>query len=362
MPLFRTLCLTALFSLSTFPGAAQELIVDAAAVRNLLTQWNEAHSSKNFEDLAPLYAEEVNFYGTVISRNNCLSKKRVMLKKHTDFSQTIGYDLGVTGYSSGVIRCDFVKTVYSNKKPAEYPTYLLLKEEHGTYMIVGESDRATDKRIGHEPELGTQVKIIEGTLEKPKTDLTRNVGNTGTIVIVVSGLVMGVIGLIVAVRAFKSKVKKTRSPEDKYYSMGLEFEKYVVAKIARDNRFKLLEWRSDKFHLGIFPESNRNPDLEYKYLEGNIARTFALECKYRSRMFAGSIELMNDGKFNIYEKFHLTQMPVYIVLGVGGGPQKPRELYLIPFKDIKPQMSATELIKYLKRGDFGYDIKRDRLF
>jgi hypothetical protein len=391
MWIFRSLLIVSFGLLSVGLVVAQHLKVDVDAVRSLLANWNEAHTLNKVENLESLYADEVIFYGSVLTRENCVSKKRSMLERQDDFSQEINPDIVLSAYSSGVIRCDFIKTVSSNKKTFDYNSYLIIKERAGEYVIVGESDLTTDSRTQYKPDLGNKVAIEKGTLVKTKVSSSGDGLEFSTPFLVGGGLAIGLIGLWVAFRTPKTKVPKLPQssekpttpseplkfptpiidtdrtvsdealPVDKYYAMGLEFEKFVVAKFARNKKFTLLEWRSDKFHLGIFPESNRNPDLEYKYQEGNLARTFSIECKYRSRVFTGSIILMNETKYGIYEAFHRSKMPVYILLGVGGGPEWPEELYLIPFQHLKPKMSYGELTKYLKRGDFSYDLKRGRL-
>jgi hypothetical protein len=54
-------------------------------------------------------------------------------------------------------------------------------------------------------------------------------------------------------------------------------------------------------------------------------------------------------------------MPVYVALGVAGKPNRPKEVYLVPFDDVKPVMTMDELFKYWQRRPFSYDIHKDRL-
>ncbi|HYD92558.1 MAG TPA: hypothetical protein VEA37_13860, partial [Flavobacterium sp.] len=74
-----------------------------------------------------------------------------------------------------------------------------------------------------------------------------------------------------------------------------------------------------------------------------------------------SIRIMDAGKYRNYEAFHKNKMPVYIALGYGGEPHDPAELYLIPFEEVKLEMSYSELSKYRKGRKFFYNMELDRL-
>jgi hypothetical protein len=52
---------------------------------------------------------------------------------------------------------------------------------------------------------------------------------------------------------------------------------------------------------------------------------------------------------------------VYIVLGLGGKPELPKELFLIPFDEVQATMSYKLLIRYRKLGGFYYDMNFHRL-
>jgi hypothetical protein len=75
----------------------------------------------------------------------------------------------------------------------------------------------------------------------------------------------------------------------------------------------------------------------------------------------GSIHLMDEINYRIFEAFHRTKMPVYIVLGLRGEPTKPEELFLIPFEFVKTEMEYEEVRKFKKSGKFFYDMHTDRL-
>jgi hypothetical protein len=405
----RALLILAVGLLCENTTLAQELQVDVNAVKDLVGKWNDAHTVSTVGELSSLYSGTVNFYGTSLNSAKCIAAKRAILKEQKDFSQVINGDLFLSGYSTGLIRCDFIKTVSVNGVATDYDAYLIVERIRGKYFIVGESDLITDSRSGNVPDFGKKITIRQAKSEVvSKQDPTggktteRGLSLFTKIFLGVVALTIAVIGLIVSLRKSKHPVvtkiverlekreeiidkpelnyqkpqrsgnpeRFNRKPEtvskgvdtDEYFEIGLAFEKFIVEQFAvNKGYFTLIDWRSDKFHEGIFPQSNRHPDLVYQYKHRDFIRTFAIECKYRSKPFNGAIQLMDDLQYRIYEAYHKTQSPVYIVLGFRGDPNNPDELFLIPFQHVKPEMTYREVELYRKEGTFFYDMHTDRL-
>ncbi|HYC84739.1 MAG TPA: hypothetical protein VEB86_05930, partial [Chryseosolibacter sp.] len=352
-------------------AAAQDLKVDVTAVKELVSKWNDAHTLRSSGAFSSLYSDKVKFYGSILPSHKCISTKEDVLKKRPGFHQKLNGDLVLTGYSNGVIRCDFVKSVTINDKVTEYNAYLVVKELDGNYYIVEESDLTTDRHLNNHADLGSRVAIKDARsneMEKPRLIndpilASDNSMSTSTILFMVS-LAIGVTGLVIAFR-LRQISRSSQGDSDFHsadYAKGLAFEKFVAEQfdIYRDY-FILLDWRSDKSHQGIFPKSNQNPDLVYEYRHKNYVRRFAVECKFRSKAFKGTVRLMDESNYRTYKTFHENEMPVYIALGFAGQPNDPEELYLIPFEDAKHEMMYKELSRYRKPRKFYYDMERDRL-
>lgn len=108
---------------------------------------------------------------------------------------------------------------------------------------------------------------------------------------------------------------------------GREFEDYVLEllDIAHNDRLTLKEWRGDKSLPGVYPESNSAPDFVFEY-NGIL---FAVECKWRSHLPKDiEKELLPPDKTTSLRQFSSNrQMPVYLLLGIGGLPNAPDSLY-----------------------------------
>ena len=133
---------------------------------------------------------------------------------------------------------------------------------------------------------------------------------------------------------------------------GDAFEKYVVKRFSRKH-FKIKEWRGDKYVDGVYAESNRYPDLEIGFTLRDKQDVFAVECKWRKSSFNGELRWGENYQLEQYQKFsEHKNLPVFIIIGVGGSPSDPKYLYVIPLQDVKSHILNTSDIKrFLKTDD-----------
>ncbi|MBR1556713.1 MAG: hypothetical protein IJ647_02960 [Prevotella sp.] len=125
---------------------------------------------------------------------------------------------------------------------------------------------------------------------------------------------------------------------------GREFEDYVLSlfNIKEDGPLVLQEWQGDK-SLGLLsPESNSHPDFVFRYDQ----QEFAVECKWREKISKElSKDVFTEKGIENYKKFSADRnMPVTIVLGVGGEPCNPELLYAIPLNTISAILSQSRPI------------------
>ena len=148
---------------------------------------------------------------------------------------------------------------------------------------------------------------------------------------------------------------------------GREFEDYVIEELLHigctDSDAKLIEWRSDKSLDGVFPETNRLPDLVISF-KGK--KKVALECKWRRTLpRSTNNELITKEKIGIFKQYSTENcIDVWYIIGVGGEPSAPEDLYLIPLSATSKIMSDINSLKNyqfkgkitIKNLDKHYDI------
>ena len=131
---------------------------------------------------------------------------------------------------------------------------------------------------------------------------------------------------------------------------GISFEGYV------ENLFNKQEWRiaeSNAYRkLGRWVESYSNPDFVFIHRKTN--KRIAVECKYKSvsrkednRFFwAYEDQIENYQNFSTKEK-----IPVFAVIGIGGRPRNPKQMFLVPLNKIKYPDVKMDYLQKFERGD-----------
>ena len=132
---------------------------------------------------------------------------------------------------------------------------------------------------------------------------------------------------------------------------GDAFEAFVVTHFKK-KYFTLQEWRSDKYVDGNYPVSSHFPDLEVKFeiKSKSVSETFAIECKWRKSFYRNSIEWANDYQVRNYKEYtERVKIPVFIVIGVGGEPGKPDEVFIVPISKIDNNILTRDELEPYKR-------------
>lgn len=153
---------------------------------------------------------------------------------------------------------------------------------------------------------------------------------------------------------FNSKSGNIEENLEGNFEKGLEFEKFITSLFPKQY-YNLLDWRSDKNFNGIYPDSNKKPDLFYKRLNTNVEpSSFAVECKYRKAQFKNGISICKNEQLARYKKFEENgKTPVFIILGMGGEPNNPLKLFIIGVNDID-----ESFINFKKLKSFEVNIRK----
>ena len=133
---------------------------------------------------------------------------------------------------------------------------------------------------------------------------------------------------------------------------GDDFEKYVVQKFSK-NYFSVLEWTGDKYVNGTYAKSNSHPDLAFKFKFKDVDIDFAVECKYRSDYYKNGVEWCTNHQLENYRTYARDkQRMVFIVIGIGGLPSFPEELFIIPLSGISETFLTKSFLSQYKKENF----------
>jgi hypothetical protein len=159
--------------------------------------------------------------------------------------------------------------------------------------------------------------------------------------------------------SFQFKPRKSREElKNEKKDKGNEFEKFVVQKFNK-KYFKIMEWAGDKYVNGIYAETTTQPDLRLKFTLHDIEKEFAVECKYRSYFYKGGIDWAKDNQRVNYQNYSESKgIVTFVVIGVGGKPDNPEELFIVPLQDLKADFISQEDLMAFKKLDF----KKNKFF
>lgn len=146
--------------------------------------------------------------------------------------------------------------------------------------------------------------------------------------------------------AISLRIRSITQPEE--WLKGREFEDYVLSlfNFQEGGKLVLQEWQGDKSLGVIQPENNSNPDFVLRYDQ----EEFAIECKWREKLKKDlNKDLFPANRIENYQLFSKSRnMPVTIILGLGGEPSNPDSLYRIPLESLTSIISgAVSITKFL---------------
>jgi hypothetical protein len=121
--------------------------------------------------------------------------------------------------------------------------------------------------------------------------------------------------------------------DGKNFRKGDQFEK-LTSRFFPDSHYDCLEMtHSSKTNRERFVESSLKPD--FKFRDRKTKKEFWVESKYRSGLTEdGKILWTNPKQFQRYKDYN-KDCPVFILIGCGGSPADPEDVFLIPLSKIK---------------------------
>jgi hypothetical protein len=129
-------------------------------------------------------------------------------------------------------------------------------------------------------------------------------------------------------RALKAAWSEVNKPET--YVKGDEFEHYVRKCLFTKEEYDLVHQTHDyATNKNDFVENSKEPDFKFRSRRSN--REFFVEVKYRSAFYQGAIEWCKPYQLKRYKVIDKAT-PVFVAIGLGGLPESPAHVYVVPMK------------------------------
>ncbi|MDI6896855.1 hypothetical protein [Methanocella conradii] len=154
-----------------------------------------------------------------------------------------------------------------------------------------------------------------------------------------------------------SALVEAMSGEDYTHEAGLAFERHVIGLFGKDFKIRWMREGATK------EEVDFSPDLEVEHIEtGDV---FGVECKYRASHFMGRLPWAKEYQLKKYSRYReKTGRLLFIVIGLGGTPERPDYMYCVPAWEAKATMLDVDGIKRHRRSPlrrFRWDSREKRL-
>ncbi|MBL7697769.1 MAG: hypothetical protein JNK79_06405 [Chitinophagaceae bacterium] len=132
--------------------------------------------------------------------------------------------------------------------------------------------------------------------------------------------------------------------------VDLVFEAHIADKFDREE-YRLVHWRRDRKSKKNVPHETFQPALSFQ-LADNSSIQFSIECQYAPGFTnTNAIEIFPDQVEKYYAYQQQNNRVVFVILGVGGSPEKPERIYVVPLNDIprkQEYLPASYLSRYRK--------------
>lgn len=395
-------------------GICQHIGLDTQQIEAVVREWNYANNSGSVESFENVYDDTLLFYTQTLSESRAIALKQQLFREKPYFRQRVITTVSYSPFTSGVIKCHFVKEVMEREGWKKYPSYLLVSYEGDRYRIVGESDYATDKTLRFRLELGEAMtfqnitgkpdpfysdSMLVPPLEDPFFSLSNadyglssldslmkpldplkmfpQLSSMGVITIprgyvflLVAFLALGGLTIFIAdsvrrPKRRKGAVLRKRGRADRMVrdlNTQSVFEAFVIT-LFDPLYFRHSRPKAEKVFAGRVTEGETGPDLEFEFNHKDAHAKFAIKCLYFRGGTKNDVHLFPPDRkraFRVFEEEN--EMPLHFILGLGGTPDDPKELFLVPAKVIsRGVVSKTDLQPYSKSGMFFYNSVSRRL-
>lgn len=387
---------------------AQQVGLDMKGIEALADEWNFANNSRNVESFKRVYADTLLFYTETLSEARAIALKQKLFVREPAFQQRIKSEITCTAYTGGLIKCDFGKEVLEEGKWKQYPSYLLISYQDNRYFIVGESDYVTDRVLGYTLQIGEPMKFEApdsaynsigvmasddsfrlamdtaiaklDSLLKPVDPIVifpqlSAMGDItvpkGYVFLLVGFLAAGGVIIFIAdsVRnrertrdkaALHEPVRKKRVFRDR--EIQPVFERFVIT-LFDPLYFRHRKRKYQPVLADNTTEETRGSDLEFEFNYKETHAKFRVICQYHKNGAPDKIRLFSASGYQLFrEAANTSLVPFYLVVGFGGTPDDPRELFLLPADAIKREwITRDSLQAYSKSGMFFYNRVAGRL-
>jgi hypothetical protein len=138
-------------------------------------------------------------------------------------------------------------------------------------------------------------------------------------------------------------IKTFFTPES--FKTGEKFENYVRKKLFTDRYYELLQ-RTYGYNVKK-PNYVHSSNPDFKLRDRRTLKIFYAEAKYRKYFYQGKTKWCTEEQLKRYRQSN-QEAPVFVILGVGGVPHRPKLIFLVPLRVANfTELYISEIEKYM---------------
>jgi hypothetical protein len=139
--------------------------------------------------------------------------------------------------------------------------------------------------------------------------------------------------------------------KEESFKKGEEFEQYVRDHLFTKEKYVIVE-RTHNYETNSkdFVESTLKPDFKFRNV--GTKSEFYVEAKWRQNLYNNALKWSYEAQLERYKNYS-KEYPFYVVIGLGGTPNKPDNVYLgriDEIDDIKIYKDELNQYKYIEQA------------
>ena len=140
------------------------------------------------------------------------------------------------------------------------------------------------------------------------------------------------------------------------FKMQSVFESFVIT-LFDPLYFRYRRPKVEHVYAGKVSEGESGPDLEFEFTQNETHVRFAIKCQYYRSAAKNEVQLFSGARQELFRTFEdEREMDLYYVLGFGGTPDDPKELFFLPAKAVTSEyITKAALRPYSKSGMFYFN-------
>jgi hypothetical protein len=356
------------------------VLLDVSEIEPVIHEWSFATNTGNEESLEKIYGEQVIFYTKELSRGDVVREKMKRFHQSPKLHYRILGEVAYQPYSSGVVKCEFTTEVLNDKRADTYRSYLLVDYHEDHYVITGESDEETDQKKRYHLSIGepmdfdvrdnksgdslhqgatssgessASLKDFDSIVMYIRSQQTVDVRRDHVFALIgilfCGGLLIFVADRLGATKGRRSARRDTKSENEfEQYKTQTDFQAFVLTL------FDPLYFRCRRLvHSDRDQSSHITQLIDFVFARKDVEATFLAQTVYRKNTTGNDVYIIDTRARKRCE--HLQKelgKQLYFVIGVGGHPHDPHDIFLLPGAHVRESMTISQLMPYQKHGMF----------